>query len=128
MDDKKKKELATVLTHFTSLPNNDRYFNGYEVRLRLITYVNNPQVLFDLRNFVRSLNFTGWTPKGIAINREQAISLLHTLPDIIREMEIHEQTLYGAGKEISEVQEDNQRTNSSTQEQSGIDTNSETSN
>lgn len=132
MSRKDTKESPIVITTYQSLPRNTKYFYGIDTKVRLLTYNNNPQLLCDVRDYVRSKAYTGFTPKGIALNREQVVALLAMLPDILKDMETYENehtvkdqqgqdtSLYWAREEASSIQETDQRLDSSTQVEGSI--------
>ena len=75
------KRPPNIIKAYESLPRNPQY-PLQEFRLRVVKY-HNSTVLLDLREYVTSDLFTGYSPKGISLNREQLIYLSTQLHDIL---------------------------------------------
>ena len=74
-----------VHKRYPSLPRSEKY-PLQEFRVRIIEYPNSP-ILFDLREFVTSEQYTDYTPKGVCLTRQQFEALFELGPDILKEMD-----------------------------------------
>lgn len=66
---------------YESLPRNPQ-FPLQEFKVRVVKYQNS-DMLLDIREFITSELFTGYSPKGITINEEQVRYLFSILLDVI---------------------------------------------
>ena len=78
------KRPPKIIKTYGSLPRNSQY-PLQEFRLRVVKYYNS-SALIDIREYVTSDAFTGYSPKGISLNREQLIYLTTQLHDILEHM------------------------------------------
>lgn len=78
------KRPPIIIKAYDSLPRNPKY-PLQEFRLRVVKY-HNSSVLLDIREFVTSTEFTGYSPKGISLNREQLLYLVAQAHDILKHM------------------------------------------
>lgn len=75
------KRPPKIIKTYDSLPRNPQY-PLQEFKLRVVKY-HNSVTLLDLREYVTSDAFTGYSPKGISITREQLLYLFTQLPNIL---------------------------------------------
>lgn len=78
------KKPPNIIKAYDSLPRNPKY-PLQEFRLRVVKY-HNSTTLLDIREYITSDEFTGYSPKGISLNREQLLYLAAQLHDIIKYM------------------------------------------
>lgn len=78
------KRPPKIIKVYDSLPRNPQY-PLQEFKLRVVKY-SNSTALLDIREYVTSDLFTGYSPKGISINREQMIYLCAQMVDILENM------------------------------------------
>jgi hypothetical protein len=78
------KRPPKIIKVYDSLPRNPQY-PLQEFKLRVVKY-HNSAALIDIREYVTSDLFTGYSPKGISLNREQLIYLSTQLHDILENM------------------------------------------
>lgn len=78
------KRLPLIIKEYDSLPRNPKY-PLQEFKLRVVKY-HNSTTLLDIREYITSTEFNGYSPKGISLNREQIMYLAAQLHDIIKHM------------------------------------------
>ncbi|SRR6266496_2399009 len=78
------KRPPIVIKSYDSLPRNSKY-PLQEFKLRIVKY-HNSTILLDIREYITSIEFTGYSPKGISLNREQLLYFAAQIHDIIRYM------------------------------------------
>lgn len=78
------KRPPRIIKVYNSLPRNPKY-PLQEFRLRVVKY-HNSDALLDIREYVTSDLFTGYSPKGVSLNREQLIYIAANMPDILEQM------------------------------------------
>jgi len=78
------KRPPIVIKEYDSLPRNPKY-PLQEFKLRVVKY-HNSTVLLDIREYITSDEFNGYSPKGVSLNREQLMYFAAQLHDIINHM------------------------------------------
>lgn len=91
------KRPPRVLKVFPSLPRVEKY-PMQEFKCRVVQY-HNSEVLLDIREHVTSEVYTGYTPKGVSLTKEQFAYLIKYGPSIMEVMDSVSQ------KEVQEVKE-----------------------
>lgn len=76
------KRPPIVIKAYDSLPRNPKY-PLQEFRLRVVKY-HNSSLLLDIREYITSNEFNGYSPKGTSLNLEQVMYLAAQLHDIIK--------------------------------------------
>ena len=79
------KRPPIVIKAYDSLPRNPKY-PLQEFKLRVVKY-HNSSLLLDIREYITSDEFNGYSPKGISLNKEQLMYLAAQLHDIIKYMQ-----------------------------------------
>lgn len=79
------KRLPRIIKAYDSLPRNPKY-PLQEFKLRIVKY-HNSTMLLDIREYITSTDFNGYSPKGLSLNREQVLYLAAQLHDIISQMD-----------------------------------------
>jgi hypothetical protein len=78
------KRPPNVIKAYDSLPRNSKY-PLQEFRLRIVKY-HNSTILLDIREYITSDEFTGYSPKGTSLNKEQVLYLAAQMHDILSHM------------------------------------------
>jgi hypothetical protein len=78
------KRPPNIIKAYDSLPRNPKY-PLQEFRLRVVKY-HNSTYLLDIREYITSDEFSGYSPKGISLNREQLLYFAAQIHDIIKYM------------------------------------------
>lgn len=76
-----RRATPSVLHSFESLRRGNQ-----ELKMRVLQYPQSTPIL-DIREYVRSEVYTGFTKKGISIDLDQCRSLLAQLPEIVKRVE-----------------------------------------
>src|SRR5258706_14921844 len=81
------RKKPKILKVFASIERNE-LTPLQEFKLSVVEYANSKQgVLFDIREFVTSEIFIGYSAKGVALTLAQTKYLYNMLPDVIEVME-----------------------------------------
>lgn len=68
-----RKKPPIIIKLYDSIPRNPLY-PLQEFRVRVVKYANSENLL-DIREYITSEKFTGYSPKGVTLTKEQAMYL-----------------------------------------------------